>query len=161
MSAHLLIDEIVTRIRGAGAPSGEHDVMLEIGSLDIARRYFRHEPPTAGEMEAAIEVVEDALMPAIPRLRGFGTLLTSDEKSLALASAAGFPAGAVAEFDLAAIESMFNHLVDVVNGRPATSEGLPSRNTFAANLLIVRELMHHADLRHLIVMPPEFPDDQQ
>lgn len=48
--------------------------------------------------------------------------------------------------------------VDVVNGRPAASEGLPTRATFAANLLILRELMHHAGRTSLTVVPAALPD---
>ena len=88
-----------------------------------------------------------------PRLRGPGTLLTHDAESLALAEFAGLLPRSALEIDLATVERQFNRLVDVANGRPALTEGLPPRATFAANLLILRELMHHAGRVSVTVAP--------
>lgn len=126
------------------AGDGSDPVVLPIGSLSIAQRHFHHEPPSAGEIEAAIDTVEDALMPVIPRLRGSAPLLTEDAESVALLAAVGLPSDIDAELDIAAIERLFTRLAHVASGRPASSEGLPERRSFAANLLILRELMHHA-----------------
>lgn len=42
------------------APTAE--VALEIGYQSVAETLFRHDPPTPGELESAIDAVEDALM---------------------------------------------------------------------------------------------------
>lgn len=134
--------------------TGQRDaVVLAIGSSALAHRHFRSELPTAAELEAAIDTVEDVLMPLIPRLRGAGSLLTSDDESIALAASACLPTNTTVELDTASVERQFNRLVDVVNGRPVSHEGLPTRARFAAHLLILRELMHHADRRSVTVAP--------
>lgn len=128
--------------------SNEPDqVVLAIGTASVARRYFHHQPPSAAELEAAIEIVENALMPSVPRLRGPGPLLTHDDEAIALAAFAGINSGMAngtsVELDLENLERQFNRLADVANGRPASYEGLPERPSFAAYLPILRELMHH------------------
>ena len=154
MSSWLHIGEKQTTVRLNDDVGGTDEVLLAIGATGLCRRYFHHEPPTAGELEAAIEAVEDVLMPAIPRLRGPGPLVTDDAESLALVEAAALPPGAATELDLAAVERLFNRLADVASGRPVASEGLPVRGSFAANLLILRELMHHAGRTSVTVVSP-------
>lgn len=140
--------------------AGEQDlVVLAIGSSLIADRHFHHQPPTAAELEAAIETVEDALMPSIPRLRGAEPLLTSDDESVALAAFAGMETGTTVELDIESIERQFNRLADVANGRPASHEGLPPRPVFAAHLLILRELMHHAGRVAVTILPTAHQQD--
>lgn len=129
-------------------------VPLAFGALAVYRRHFHHVPPTPGELELAIADVEDVLMPAIPRLREATSLVTTDAESVALARSSGMPAADTVELDLAAVERLFNRLVNVANGSPAAHEGLPERGTFAANLLILRELMHHAGYASVAVMSP-------
>ena len=153
MAAWLHIGEWATSMRVDDGPHGPQPVTLAVGLLDLGHRYLRHAPPTAGELEAAIEAVEDSLMPATTRLRGPGPLVTADVESRALLTAVGLPADVQAELDIHAVERLFNRLVDVAGGRPAASEGLPVRAGFAANLLILRELMHHAGRTTLVVMP--------
>lgn len=153
MTARLHIGEQQTQIEVEHDGQEPVTLVLPLGTASLAHRHFRHRPPTPAELEAAIEVVEDALMPLIPRLRGPGTLLTHDAESLALAEFAGLLPRTALEIDLATVERQFNRLVDVANGRPALTEGLPPRATFAANLLILRELMHHAGRVSVTVAP--------
>lgn len=131
-----------------------HDAdVLPLGTLTISEACFGSTPPTAIELEAAIDAIETVLMPVSPGLGGEGPLLTDDPESRALAEFAGFAPGALARLDIADVERQFNRLVSVAHGRPAASEGLPLRGSFAANLLILRELMHHAGRRSLWVVP--------
>ena len=48
----------VTTISGNEPPEA---VILEIGSEKTASEYFKHHPPTPGEMESAIVAVEDEI----------------------------------------------------------------------------------------------------
>lgn len=137
-------------IRDGDAPKG-----LALGTQTISQAHFRSTPPTAAELEAAIDTIETALMPVSPDLGGEGPLLTDDPESRALAEFAGFAPGSAAVLDIADVERQFNRLVNVAHGRPASSEGLPLRASFAANLLILRELMHHAGRRSLWVIANE------
>ena len=57
---------------------GWEEVSIPIGVGMLASQYFRHEPPTDGEVEHAIMVVEDALALVQDRL-SVGMLLQSAE----------------------------------------------------------------------------------
>jgi hypothetical protein len=41
------------------------------------------------------------------------------------------------------VEGLFNRLVAVSQGRPASQEKLPTDTLFFASLLVLREFMHH------------------
>jgi exopolyphosphatase/pppGpp-phosphohydrolase len=134
---------------------------FELGLVRLAERYFKTSPPTPMAMEHTIMVVEDVVMPlraAIPRE---ARLVSCDAVLRQVAWVSGAQAeGASASGDenaplvlsLAAMEHTFNRLVHVVEGRPAAQEGLPSTNTFAIALLVLREFMHHLqfDTIHLL-----------
>ena len=160
MHARLHIGDDETTIAFAGESGISETVVLAFGSLDICRRYFKHVPPTPGELEAAIAAVEDELMPMIPRLSPSVPLCTADTESVALARSDGVSSDDSLELDLAGVERLFNRLANVAYGRPAAQEGIPERGTFAANLLILRELMHHAGYGSVTVeqlVPPPAP----
>jgi len=46
--------------------------------------------------------------------------------------------------EIAEVERLFNFIVDVAYGTPAKMLGVPENREFAAALLYLRELMHHA-----------------
>ena len=139
-----------TRFTFPGHADAPEAVVLPVGTASIVDEYFKHAPPTAGELEAAIEQVEDALMPEVPKLRGHQNLVTSDLESEALRVFSGLPEDA-RTLDVDAVERQFNRLADVAQGRPAASEGMPTHPAFAANLLILREVMHHAGFHSVTV----------
>jgi len=41
------------------------------------------------------------------------------------------------------MEQVFGRLAAIISGRPVNQDVLPTTNTFAATLLILREVMHH------------------
>ena len=153
MQARLHIGEEETTIELGKENGISEKVVLAFGSLDLCRRYFQHVPPTPVELEAAIAAVEDELMPAIPQLVSEAHLFTADAESVALGRSAGVSFDQNLELDLAAVERLFNRLANVAYGRPAAHEGIPERGTFAANLLILRELMHHVGYESIRVGP--------
>ena len=113
----------------------------------LADSCFRHDPPTPRELEHAIDIVEDALMAAMPP-RGSGAPLTTAEPSLRLLP--GF-----AEVDSAlsrdAIEGMFQQLVSLASGSPGSNASVLADRAVAAALLITREYMHHLDFDSISV----------
>lgn len=116
---------------------------LGIGWRKTATEYFRHEPPTPGEMEQAIKAVEDELMRVRPAIPPGSTLLTTDASVTRIAQAAGLRDPVESSLSLEAVEHTFDRLAAVTLGRPASIEGLPAGAGFAATLLILREFMHH------------------
>ena len=130
-------DEETTLARGAAG------ITLAIGARRLADERFAHSPPTPLELENAIMVVEDEIARATA-FAGVGLAVLSDDGALRdLADFAGVSGDALS---VGAVENAFERL--------AASAGLPagdSGRTFAAKLLIVRELMHHLGFAEIAV----------
>jgi hypothetical protein len=107
----------------------------------LAAACFRHEPPTARELEHAIDVVEDALMAAKPP-RGGEEALTTFEPVLRLLPGLETPGSAVSRD---AVEQLFQQLVSIASGSPSPIGTEVADREAAAALLITRECMHHLD----------------
>jgi exopolyphosphatase/pppGpp-phosphohydrolase len=118
-------------------------LVLSIGSNRTAVDFFKHTPPTPGEMETAIMVVEDEVTRAGKLLTGHPTLFTRDASIRQLALIAGVSDQPEMVLSLEAVERTFDLLASLVLGRPASIAGIPTHPEFAATLLILREFMHH------------------
>jgi len=112
---------------------------LAIGSLKTAADYFKHHPPTPSEVENAILAVEDEVMRARSIRVEDAVLYTMDS---AIREIAGL-AGASTTLGLEAVEHLFQRWIAVINGSPASQQGIPNDAAFGATLLILREFMHH------------------
>lgn len=131
---------------GLAAGSGsdpEATLVLEIGLQKTAREYFKRAPPAPDEMENAITAVEDEVVRARAMMKNRSKLFTMDAAIREIALIAGVPENAEMVLSLDNVERSFERLAAVTLGRPALREGLPTSTTFAAALLILRELMHH------------------
>lgn len=118
-------------------------IVLAIGSTKTADDFFQHTPPTPGELETAIMVVEDEVTRARSMAAGNSTLLTADTAIREIAQIAGVTDGSELILSLEAVEGLFDLLAALSLGRPASSAGIPADPAFAATLLILREFMHH------------------
>ncbi|APW41237.1 hypothetical protein [Rhodoferax saidenbachensis] len=118
-------------------------LVLDLGSTRTAHAFFRHTPPTLGELENAIMAVEDEVTRARSLVAGDPTLETTGMAIREIALLAGVRDQPVMELSIEAVERMFDLLAALVQGRPASSAGLPNTREFAATLLILREFMHH------------------
>ena len=116
---------------------------LAIGSVRTAAECFGHSPPSPGELEAAIMLVEDELsrVPAIAAAQA--TVVAPAAFIEAIGRSAGLADGAVSVLSLDQAERLFDLLAALSMGRPAASAGIPADPQFAATLLILRESMHH------------------
>jgi hypothetical protein len=114
----------------------------QAGSMRNILQYLKSEPATAFELEAAIETIEDELIPVIPSLPNQRALVTSEP---AIHQIAGYsPVVEKSRLEIAEVERLFNRLADVAYGTPAKMLGVPENREFVAVLLYLRELMHHA-----------------
>ena len=113
------------------------------GVDSLLQQSLKHDPPLPGELEYAIELAEEAVMPLAKQfahgplleLRGQGAAVVSE----ALA-AARIPTD---QLNMEEVEGLFNRLVALSMGRPASQEALSgSRKLFSA-ILLLREFMHH------------------
>ena len=126
--------QTLVRVAGSATP-------LALGFELMAETCLRHDPPTAAELERAIEAIEDELMLARRSLPGgMGQHLLA--QGAALNEVAG-AADAPAELPLDAVERLFQRLASESLGNPSARQGLPAGNRFVATVLILREFMHH------------------
>lgn len=116
---------------------------LALGTEKTAREYFRHAPPTPGEIENAIMPVEDEVARARPVIARNAMLFSTDAGIRDIAQLASLPDQAEVVISLAAIERTFDRLAALSQGQPAAQAGIPPGKDFAARLLILREFMHH------------------
>ncbi len=132
----------------------EAALVLSIGSNKTAVDFFKHTPPTPGEMETAIMVVEDEVTRAGKLLTGHPTLFTRDASIRELALIAGVSDQPEMILSLEAVERTFDLLASLVLGRPASSAGIQTHPTFTATLLILREFMHHLKFDSICIGTP-------
>lgn len=119
-------------------------VTIKAGAIQIILNNLKHEPAEAIEIEAAIADIEDQLMPVIKDLPERRCLVTSEQTFWEIAKVAGFNAEDKIELDIETVEEIFNRLVDLAYGTPARMLKVPVGREFAASVLFLRELMHHA-----------------
>jgi hypothetical protein len=124
-----------------------------LGVDSLARLCLIHEPPWPIELERAIELTEEAVMPLAAQfagttgliLQGFGATLIANTL---LASGISLPVPTLDE-----VEDLFNRLVAVSQGRPASQEKLPTDGRFFGAMLILREFMHHLHFAEVTLQP--------
>lgn len=142
---HLAFSSSVTTL------SSDDGILVTLGPSPaaLAEACFRHDPPTASELEDAIDVVEDSLMAAKAPLSS-GAGLTAFES--ALRSLPGLEAvGATLGRD--AVEALFQQLASIAQGMPNKGHAVAADREVAAALLITRECMHHLGFESLRVEP--------
>ncbi len=134
-TTRILFEEDRTIFSDGRAP----DVVLNVGATSIATRLFRHDPPTPGEIERAIDEVEDALAATGLKQTMRGDLEINDpdvSRRLGLVLADE-------RMTRQQIESKFQRLASMSLGHPP-APGEPSTGPMtSAVLLILRECMHH------------------
>ena len=118
-------------------------VRVQVGTATSGHVAFRHDPPTPVELENAIEVVENEVMPLSKRLPRPSVLIGVGRAIRAIARAAAKAGDGKVRLPLDEVELLFQQLAAVSQGRAVSSSGLPPGIAFAASLLILREFMHH------------------
>ena len=136
----LHIGEEQTAVAVGSGPEVDTVLLLAVGTRATAAQFYRHNPPTPGELENAIQWVEDEVNRARALVAGHASLFSSDPAVQQMAGLAGV-VGSTLSVD--AVERLFDQLASLSLGRPASSAGIPNTPAFAAGLLILREFMHH------------------
>jgi exopolyphosphatase/pppGpp-phosphohydrolase len=114
---------------------------LPIGTSAVSA-LFRHDPPTEGELESAIELVEEAVMPLAKKMPRGSVLVASSERARELVNlSTGSVTSHVASLD--AVESRFEQMA-LAARRGAWSREVRMDPSVCAGLLILREFMHHS-----------------
>ncbi|MGC6388485.1 hypothetical protein ACMV8I_12605 [Ewingella sp. S1.OA.A_B6] len=132
------------------------ELLLTLGSQLTSLGYFHHAPPTPDEMETAIMVVEDEITRVRHDIPAGARLVSNDNDIRAIARLTGVAENEAMQLSVDAVERIFDRLARVINGRPASFEGIPDGNDFAATLLILREFMHHLQFGEIVVKGTKF-----
>lgn len=137
----------------------DQKISLDIGSVRLTERFFKHDPPTAAELESAIEVVENA----IDRTAGFPFQGTTLVGVAGTATSLVLLARDVRSFNIAAVTNvrlereMVERLFRRLRAMPSSeirglSPVLEGRNdVITAGSLILREIMAHCGFTSMIV----------
>lgn len=141
----LSVGERETRIETEPAQGAGQAWVLPMGTQAVdGGRPLRHEPPTALEIERAIEQVEDLVMPLLRPLPPGTPLHTRDAAArVLLGLARAHRSGDANALSLDDVEQVFNDLAALSQGRPLASSAWPSHPGLAAYLVILREVLHH------------------
>lgn len=124
---------------------------VDIG-IDAIAQGFRRDPPTALDLETAIEGIEEAIS-ALGTLRADPVLTADDPVLRQLAAAAGLDVRSDALLAIEAVERLFTRLAAGSSGALATADAVPAGRRPAAMLVLLRELMHHLRLQAVCVAP--------
>jgi hypothetical protein len=125
--------------RTALVASADFEVVVPVGAGAIAETLFRHDPPMPGEIERAIDAVEDALASTGLMHTERGDLQTAEPRVLDLL---GLRVGDVRR-TREQVETQFQSLASMALGQPAARGAAAPSGEGAATLLILRECMHH------------------
>ncbi|MBU6257384.1 MAG: hypothetical protein KGL18_02565 [Burkholderiales bacterium] len=128
-------EAFVVRARMGDRPEAER--RLDLGAARIARYFFHHDPPTAPEIERAIDATEDEIMRLGPRALAAGPLCSNSPALRPWAAVCG------PLMSVELVESWFSRLALAAQGQPQSMQGLPAGREAAATLLVLREFMHH------------------
>jgi len=140
-------------VQGLESDKPDNLWVFDLGAVKTSHDFFKHVPPTPGEVEYAIMEVEDEVMPLHKLLVPNTNLYTFDSavKKTAVLGAV-VETGAAITFERADMENVFYRLAAIISGRPASQDVLPAENTFAASLLILREVMHHLAFKNITIL---------
>ena len=138
----LRFDPLTTQVWSAPDAREHVHLTLPVGAGALAQEVLRHVPPRPLEIEQAIEVVEEAVMPARAQLPSTIRLCCADPH-LKLMATMVTQAKDPVWLGIDAVEQLFNRLVARAEGRPALQDELPVDGPSAARLVIVREILHH------------------
>lgn len=148
-----IADEYSFIAQGMEADKPDNVWVLDIGALKTTREYFKHIPPTPSEVENAIQVVEDTVMPLHKLLIPTTRLYTLDASVTEIARLTVYSDSKEGvKLERADMESVFNRLAAIITGRPASQDILPTSGSFASTILILREVMHHLGFMEITVL---------
>lgn len=148
-----------TEITVGDAETVSDRISLDIGSVRVTERFFRHDPPTPSEMEAAIDLVENQIARAGRFPFAGSTLIGVAGTATTLAALAQglreFDVAGVTNYPLSqeTVENLFRMLRDMTSGRILElSPVLEGRaDLITAGTLILREIMDHLGFDTMLV----------
>ena len=121
-----------------------HHLSLPLGLSGLANRISSNGRLSESAMEQIIAEVEDIVMPLHTKLPASKHLFSADAVFAEMAHWAGTTDKATQwKLSTDKVEHLFNRLVALAQGRPASQDNLPTTGEFSAALLVLREWLHH------------------
>jgi len=128
-----------------------------LGVDGLVRQCLSHEPPWPVELEHAIDLTEEAVMPLASQFADAHGLVLQGVGATLIANALQVSGVSQTVLTLDEVEELFNRLVAVSQGRPASQEKLPTDVRFFGAMLILREVMHHLRIAE-VALPSNAPN---
>jgi exopolyphosphatase/pppGpp-phosphohydrolase len=126
---------------------------LPIGLSGLANKISPNGQLSELAMEQIIAEVEDTVMPLHTKLPAASTLFSDDAMMAELSRWACRTDNTTHwQLDIDSVEHLFNRLVALAQGRPASQDSLPTTGRFAATLLVLREWLHHLHFDGITVL---------
>ncbi|MDR3704560.1 MAG: hypothetical protein P4L28_01470 [Paludibacteraceae bacterium] len=125
-------------------------IVLNLGT-DTIGAIFNEEPPPPEEIEKAINIIEDELMLAV-RVLGPDTELCSKDVFLKTIINLAYTSATSNNLSRVAMEALFTRFAVISMGRSPQTDAIPVNASFSANMLILREIMHHLKFEKILVV---------
>ncbi|RQW62544.1 hypothetical protein [Vibrio viridaestus] len=117
---------------------------MPVGYELVSSRFFRHTPPNADDIEYGINYIEDEIAKVVHSIPSQErSLITSTSYVKNLAKLCAIPERNVMDLSTRQLENLFSQYAEIVIGRPPRSDEPDTSARFFAQLLILREFMHH------------------
>lgn len=126
------------------------NVVIAVGVDELAETVLLHDPPSALEIELAIDRIEDALTASGLRHGDRGDALVDDPPLHAMLGWQG-GLGRASRED---VERLFQDLAAALPTKPVFLRDVPAGRVAAARLLILRECLHHLGFQGVRSLTP-------
>ncbi len=140
---YLRLDQGSDSPRSSTFSPGTAQHRLALGPAHLAKRFFNHELPTEGEVEEAINYIEDELMRHLDLVRAGERFRTTEALFVEILG--------LGTFSRQEVEELFTRYALRSMGRSAVYDDLTIEAKAYAALLVLRELLHHYDFHEVRV----------
>jgi len=128
-------------------------ITLPVGFEAISERYFKHTPPTYDEVEYAINFIEDEIEKVAPKIARKGFHLVTDTPYIRnVAQLCGVETSPEMVLSRDALEYVFGQYAEIAMGRPPRPHESDISPRFYAQMLILREYLHHLGFEQVTVI---------
>jgi len=128
-------------------------ITLPVGFEAIAERYFKHTPPTYNEVEYAINFIEDEIEKVAPEIVRRGYQLVTDTPFIRdIAKLCGVEPSEEMVLSRDTHEHVFGQYAEIAMGRPPRPHEADISPRFYAQMLILREYLHHLLFENVTVI---------
>ena len=128
-------------------------IVIPVGYQLVAKRFFTQEPPTADELEYAINYIEDEIMKVAANIPHLGVeWVTNLAFVRSFAMQCFVKEAETLVLNRVDLERLFGEYAEIITGRPPRSYEPDISPVFYAQLLIFREYFHHLKFERITII---------